>query len=271
MQPIATRVLITGGSRGLGRAIAERLAGHGSAVGLVARNASDLEAAAAFIQGSGGRAWSYPCDVLDRARLEAAVAKFQAAAGGLDALVCAAAQLRAIGPMAVVDPELWWADVETAIRGAHHVIRASLPYLRNSTHASISVLVGPGHHHALAFASGYGCAQAALVRLVESLSRELATDGVAIYAVNPGLVPTGLMRGLIDTREGRRWLPQFNEAFAEGKEVDPSIVAEMVEWLLERRPIELTGRVVAAPLSPTILETRLERVQSDDLNVLRLR
>ncbi len=89
--------------------------------------------------------------------------------------------------------------------------------------------------------------------------------------MTPGLVPTGVVRGLIDSREGRRWLPRFNEAFAEGKEVDPSIAAEMVAWLIERRPTELNGRVVAAPATPAILETRLERIQSENLGVLRLR
>ncbi len=99
----------------------------------------------------------------------------------------------------------------------------------------------------------------------------MAAENVVIFAVNPGLVPTGIVRGLIDKPEGRRWLPQFNEAFAEGKEVDPSIAAEMVGWLIDNRPAALNGRVVAAPMTPTILETRLERIRSENLNVLRLR
>ena len=113
--------------------------------------------------------------------------------------------------------------------------------------------------------------QAALVRLVESLGHELTAENIVICAVNPGLVPTGVVRSLIDTHEGRRWLPQFNEAFAEGKEVPATIAAEMVEWLLENRPTALQGRVVAAPLMPAILETRLERIRSENLGVLRLR
>src|SRR5262249_49118342 len=158
-------------------------------------------------------------DVRDRAALEAAVGRIAATLDGLDALVCAAGQLRGIGPIAIRESENWWEDVEVAVRGAHHAIRAALPWLRESGRASISVLVGPGHEGPPPFAAGYGCAQAALVRLVESLGHELRAEGIPIYAVNPGLVPTGIVRGLIDTREGRRWLPRFNEAFAEGKEV----------------------------------------------------
>jgi len=267
----ATRVLITGGSRGLGRAIAQHLAERGAAVGLIARDPDDLQSAAAAVQESGGRACALACDVRDRGSLEGVIARLAENLGGLDALVCAAGQLRGIGPMATRDPDAWWDDVEIAVRGAQQSIRATLPWLRRSGHGSISVLVGPGHEGPLPFAAGYGCAQAALVRLIESLAQELRADNVPIYAVNPGLVPTGIIRGLIDTHEGRRWLPRFNEAFAEGKEIDPSVVAEMVEWLITNRPDALNGRVVAAPLAPAILETRLHTIAAHDRNVLRLR
>jgi NAD(P)-dependent dehydrogenase (short-subunit alcohol dehydrogenase family) len=265
------RVLITGGSRGLGRATALRLAGQGAYVGLLSRTMSALEQTATEIRECGGHAHPFTCDVLDRARLEAATTKLKNTLGGLDAIVCAAGQLRAIGPMAQVDPDLWWQDLEVAIRGTQQTIRATLPLLRESPQASITVLVGPGYQSGLAFASGYACAQAALVRLVESLAKELEPLEIPIYAVHPGLVPTELTRSLTDTHEGRRWLPQFNEAFAEGKEVEASVTAEMVSWLIEHRPTELTGRVIPAPLTPTILETRLERIQSHDLNVLRIK
>jgi NAD(P)-dependent dehydrogenase (short-subunit alcohol dehydrogenase family) len=211
------------------------------------------------------------CDVRDRSSLEGVVGRIASELGGIDALVCAAGQLRGIGPMAMRESEGWWEDVEIPLRGAHHAIRASLTRLRESGRASIAVLVGPGHEGPLPFASGYGCAQAALVRLVESLGQELRPEKVAVYAVNPGLVPTGVVRGLIDTREGRRWLPQFNEAFAEGKEVDASVAAVMVAWLIERRPTELNGRVVAAMLAPDVLETRLASIEANERNVLRLR
>lgn len=268
---IGRRVLITGGGRGLGAAIGQRLAADGMTVGLLARTTSELDATAEAIAETGGRALALPCDVLDRGRLEGCVAQFRAWAGGIDALVCAAGGVQAIGPLRAVDFEVWRLEFETAVVGVAQTIRAALPDLTNSERASVSVLVGPGHNQALKNAAGYAASQAALVRLVESLSHEIAAEDVFLYAVNPGIVPTAMMRRLIDTPEGRRWLPQFNEAFAEGKEVPATVAATMISWLIERRPIELNGRVVAAPADPEFLETRLSRIFTEDLSVLRLR
>src|SRR5207253_2670561 len=140
----------------------------------------------------------------------------------------------------------------------------ALPRLRESTAASILFLVGPGHNGELAAASGYAAAQAGLVRLAETLAVELARDEIAVYALNPGLVPTALMNQLLDRPEGRKWLPRFTEAFAEGKEVGPEIAAEMAAWLLEERPMALSGRVVAALIGPEVLATRLDRIAAED-------
>ncbi|HEV3167091.1 MAG TPA: SDR family oxidoreductase [Isosphaeraceae bacterium] len=262
---------VTGGGRGLGRAIAERLAADGLTVGVLARTATEVGATAEAIVAAGGTARAFVTDVLDAPAIEKAICRFCDWAGRLDAVVCAAGRLQAIGPFELVDSGAWWLDFETSVRGTQQTIKACLPYLRASSQPSISVLVGLGHNSELAFASGYGSAQAALVRFVESLGAELKDEGLPVYAVYPGLVPTNLIHRLIDRPDGRRWLPQFNEAFSEGKEVGPDVVAEMVAWLASCRPPELNGRVVAAPLSSTILQTRLERVAGENLNVLRLR
>ena len=264
--------LVTGGGRGLGRAIAGELAERGWRVGVLARTAAEVEAAAREIGDAGGQARAFAADVLDDAGLRRAVERFADWTGGrCDALVAAAGQFRAIGPMETLPARDWWADIETPLRGTHATLRVALPLLRRSDRATVSVLIGPGHNGELAFGSAYATAQAGLVRLVECLDREFRPDGPAVYAVNPGLVPTALTQHLLSDPEARRRLPRFTEAFAEGKEVGPEVVAEMIGWLAEERPLALSGRVVAAPATPTILETRLERIEAEDLLRLRIR
>lgn len=263
--------LITGGGRGLGRAIGERLAGEGWTVGLLARSKEQVAEAAEAIRRGGGQSRGLVADVLEASTLHQAVEEFAGWSGRIDALVCAAGSFQAIGPLVEVDSDHWWRDIEVSIRGAQQAIQAVWPYLQQSDRGSISLLVGPGYAGELAFGTAYGLSQAALVRLAESLAVELQDSDVAVFALYPGLVPTDLIRHLLDSPEGRQWLPRFNEAFAEGKEVGPEFVAEMATWLLDRRPKELSGRVVAAPLSPEILETRLARIVAEDLNRLRLR
>jgi NAD(P)-dependent dehydrogenase (short-subunit alcohol dehydrogenase family) len=263
--------LVTGGGRGLGRAIALRLAESGARVGLIARTSAEVDATALEIRDAGGDARGFAADVLDPPSLKRAFARFREWAGGLDSLVCAAGRLRGIGPLTAGDSDEWWLDLETSLRGVPRTIREALPMLRESPDASISVLVGPGHATGLPFAAGYAAAQAGLVRMVECLEEELRPDRVAVYAVNPGLVPTALVLHLLDSPEGRRWLPSFTEAFAEGKEVGPEVVAEMVSWLAEERPIGLVGRVVPALVTPEILETRVARIEAENTWRLRLR
>ncbi|MBX6311368.1 MAG: SDR family oxidoreductase, partial [Isosphaeraceae bacterium] len=243
----------------------------GCAVGVLARTGSEVEETAAAIIEGGGAARAFVADVLEPAALDRSVGRFQEWAGRIDALICAAGRLRGIGPIGAVDPESWWLDLETSVRGAAWTIRAALPALRQSDGASIALLIGPGYNGELAHASGYGAAQAALVRLAESLDHEFQGVGIRVYAVHPGLVPTALIRHLLESPEGRRWLPRFTEAFSEGREVGPEPVAEMVAWLVRRRPRELSGRVVSALLAPEVLETRLARIEAEDLGRLRLR
>lgn len=264
-------ILVFGGGRGLGRAIAEHLASGRHAVGITARTVAEVEEAAGACRDLGGRSSGFVADVLDREALRSAIRRHGEALDGIDALIYAAGRFRAIGPLAAVEPDDWWRDVETTLRGFSLAVRETLPLLKRSPTPSISALIGPGLQGELAFGSGYGCAQAGLARLVESLAVELQADRIPIYAVNPGLVPTPLLTHLLDSPEGRRWLARFTEAFAEGKEVGPDVAARMVAWLVAERPAALSGRVVAALLPPEILATRLGRIESDDSGKLRLR
>lgn len=270
MNEPSQRSLVVGASGGLGRAICTRLARRGDDIGLLAREPTRLQSAFDLVRDEGAKARSLSADVLDFSEVVRAVQTFGEWAGGVDHLIFAAGRFKAIGPVSVCDPTDWRLDLETSTMGAFHSTRAALPYLRASRHPTISILVGPGHRKALPNGSAYSSAQAALVRLVETLSIELRPFTIPVYAVFPGIAPTPLIQHILESTEGRKWLPSFTESFAEGKEVEPEVVGEMIQWLTDRRPTELSGRVVFAPVPPDLLETRLEVIQKEDRHRLRL-
>src|SRR5687767_13493892 len=121
--------LIAGGGRGIGRAIAVRFGDEGKAVCVVSRTADELEESAAAVRERGGEALAVVADVRDPEAVDRAFQSAREWAGGLDTLVCAAGQLRGIGPLETTSPNLWWDDLETPLRGASNIVRAALPML----------------------------------------------------------------------------------------------------------------------------------------------
>lgn len=262
--------LIVGGSGGLGRVIATELANRGDSVGLLARGPGKLAEIEQSLIAIGAMARSFVADALEPAQLDQAITRFEAWAGGLDAVVFAASRFRCVGPLAQADPEEWARDVSISLVGAMNVARLVMPRLAKSAMPSLSILVGPGHQRGQANASAYNAAQAGLVRLVECLALECEPAGVPVFAVFPGLTPVGQTGFLLESEEARRWLPEYTEAFAEGKEVEPDVVAHMITWLTNARPAQLSGRTVFALATPELLQLRLDRIAAEDRHRLRI-
>jgi short-subunit dehydrogenase len=177
-----TRALVTGASRGIGRALAEALAARGAAVGLMARDADALERLAARL---GGGARALPADVGDRAAVAAAIDAF-AADGGLH-LVVANAGIAHYGEFARTPLER--AEEMTRINwlGTLYTVHAALPHLRGG---HIVVVSSGAGLRAFPQAAAYGATKAAQRAFAEALRHELA--GVSVTTVFPGEIDTDL-------------------------------------------------------------------------------
>lgn len=183
-----TRAFVTGASKGIGRALAFDLASRGATVGLVARGEADLRSLAEELPGDHV---VLPCDVGDRAAVEAAVAAFVEQAGGLDLLV-ANAGIAHYGPFTEVPIEQ--AEEMTRINwlGTLYTVHAGLPYLLDRAEGHVVVVSSGAGLRSFPWAGVYGATKAAQRMFSEALRHELSGSGVGLTTVYPGEITTSL-------------------------------------------------------------------------------
>ena len=175
------RAVVTGGTRGIGRAIAETFADEGADVSICARKADEVAAAVAALKAKGVQAFGRALDVADAAALGSWVEASAAELGGIDALVCNVSAL-AVGDTA----ESWEKSFRTDMMHTVHAVAAAVPHLQKSASGSI-VLISSVSGFEVDFAAGsYGALKAALIHYAKGLSRQLVAKGIRVNCVSPG-------------------------------------------------------------------------------------
>jgi len=173
--------LITGGSKGIGRAVAQTFADEGAHVAICARNAGEVATAVADLKGRGVKASGGALDVADAPALKAWVEASAAELGGIDVLVCNVSAL-AVGD----SQETWEKTFQTDMMHTVNAVAAALPFLEKSESASI-VLISSVSGFEVDFAAGsYGAIKAALIHYAKGLSRQLVAKGIRVNCVSPG-------------------------------------------------------------------------------------
>lgn len=175
------KVAVTGGSKGIGRAIAQGFAAEGADVSICARNAAEVEATVASLKAKGVKAFGQALDVADGPALAAWVAAGADALDGLDALVCNVSAL-AVGDTA----ESWQKSFSVDMMHTVNAVQAAVPFLEKSSSGSI-VLISSVSGFEVDFAAGsYGAIKAALIHYAKGLSRQLVGKGIRVNCVSPG-------------------------------------------------------------------------------------
>jgi 3-oxoacyl-[acyl-carrier protein] reductase len=188
---LAGRVaIVTGGSRGIGRACAASLLAEGAVVALVSRDAARLEAArAALVEASGGRAIAVPTDLRSDTAVRAMVERVRAELGRIDILINAAAT---VIPTAFSDlTEERWLDVfEQKLNGYARCLRHVIPVLRAQKSGAIVNISGLAARQPHATTIPVGVNNAATLNLTKGLANDLAKDGIRVNAVIPHIIDT---------------------------------------------------------------------------------
>jgi NAD(P)-dependent dehydrogenase (short-subunit alcohol dehydrogenase family) len=205
--------VVTGGGRGIGRAVALELASRGAAVGLVARSSSELDAVAAEIAAGGGAGLAAPADVADAEASAGALAHVQEQLGEIDILVNNAGVAWPIGPMATIDLDAWEQALVVNLLAPVRLTVAVLPGMIERGYGRIvNVSSGMIVRNRPAFNNAYIATKSGLEGHTLNLSLELRGTGVTANILRPGIIDTE-MQGYLRRQDPDLLGPELHQRF----------------------------------------------------------
>ncbi|MGI5519964.1 SDR family oxidoreductase [Micromonospora sp. CA-259024] len=227
-------VLVTGGSRGIGRATVLALAGQGAAVTACYVNESEqVESLRRELKARGATGTLLRCDIRAYDQAERFCADAVDAHGPIDAVVNNAGVISHL-PLADLDPDEWRRILDTNLTGAYHLTRAALPHFAAT--GSVVNISSAVAHHGMPGAAHYVASKAGVMGLTRALAKEFGGRGIRVNCVASGLVETDQMDAV--TPEGRARYEQMISLHRLGR---PEEIADVVLFLISDAARYVTG------------------------------
>jgi NAD(P)-dependent dehydrogenase (short-subunit alcohol dehydrogenase family) len=237
------KAVVTGGARGIGRAVADGLTREGWKVDSWSR--------------------SEGVDVTDAVQVAEAARR----AGPVDLLVSNAGTMDAVGLPWSVAVDDWRRDLETSVVGTYLAARALLPGMIERRAGRIVTVASNVAVRPSPYQSGYAAGKAAVLSLTEALAAAAGSHGVKVFAISPGYVDTDMTRRMHELAAGETWAGTLGS----GETVDPDRTVRLVLFLASGRGDALSGRYIHALDDVEELARRAEEIARDDLHVSRVR
>jgi len=241
----SSHALVTGGGRGIGRAVAAALAQAGATVTVIGRNRGTLDNAVS----AGDAHFAVTADVADASSVTSAIAE-AAARQPIDILVANAGAAES-APFGRSDAALFQRMMDVNFMGVVHAAQAVLPGMLERRRGRIVAIASTAGLKGYAYVSAYSAAKHAVIGLVRSLALETAKSGVTVNAVCPGFTETDLLEGSIENiinktgRSREQAIAELSKHNPQGRLVAPSEVADAVLWLCGEGAGAITGQAVA--------------------------
>jgi 3-hydroxybutyrate dehydrogenase len=241
----SSHALVTGGGRGIGRAVAASLVKAGATVTIMGRNRAVLDEVVA----AGEAHFAAVADVSDQAATSAALA-LVTARQPIDILVANAGAAES-APFLKSDAVLFQRMMDVNFMGVVHAAHAVLPGMRERGQGRIVAVASTAGLKGYAYVSAYSAAKHAVIGLVRSLALEVAKNGITVNAVCPGFTETDLLAGSIDNimsktgRSREQAVAELAKHNPQGRLVTPQEVADAVLWLCGAGAGSITGQAIA--------------------------
>jgi len=262
--------LVTGGGRGIGRAIAQTLAAAGASVAVLARSQEQLAETVRLIERDGGRSHSFPADITDAQAVREAIKAIEQSLGAIDVLVNNAGEVKPFAPLWETDVDEWWRGMEVNLLGPLLCTRFVLPgMVARGKGRIINISSGAGTM-AMPFFSSYVCSKTALIRFTECLALETKAHGIAVFSISPGTVRTAMSEYSLHSPEGQKWLPWFRRFFDEKVVVPAERPASLVLELASGRADALSGRFLSIYDDLEHLVKNSAQIEKQNLHTLKV-
>ncbi|HEY5107607.1 MAG TPA: SDR family oxidoreductase [Caulobacteraceae bacterium] len=234
--------VITGSSRGIGKAIAQRMAQHGAKVVISSRKAGPCEVLAGEINAKHpGAAIAVPANISSKDDLQRLVDETRSAFGRIDILVCNAASNPYYGPMSGLSDEAFRKILDNNIVSNHWLIHMVAPEMSERKDGAIIIVSSIGGLRGSGALGAYAISKAADMQLARNLAQELSPSNIRVNCIAPGLVKTDFARALWDTPEAER---RSSFATPLRRLGEPDDIAGAAIFLASRAGAWLTGQTI---------------------------
>ncbi|MEO8926021.1 MAG: SDR family oxidoreductase [Caulobacteraceae bacterium] len=234
--------VVTGSTRGIGKAIVERLAEHGAKVAVSSRKAGPCEEVAGAINARHpGAAIAVPANISSRDDLQRLVDETRAAFGKIDIMVCNAASNPYFGPMSGISDEAFRKILDNNILSNHWLIHMVAPEMAERKDGAIIIVSSIGGLRGNSVLGAYAISKAADMQLARNLAQELSPSNIRVNCIAPGLVKTDFARALWDTPEAEKRSSAETPLRRLG---EPDDIAGAAVFLASRAGAWMTGQTI---------------------------
>ena len=274
MKLINLNALITGGSQGLGKAIAEQFLREGANIVLCARGEKELSATRAELAQKfpGQKVLARTCDVASESRVNELVAFTLGELGSINILVLNAGIYGPMGPTELVPLDEWRRALDINLFGVLLPARAAIPHFKKAGTGKIVVISGGGATNPMPNISAYAASKAAVVRLMETLAEELKPYHVDVNAIAPGALATRLVDEVLAAgpdKVGNAFYEK-NKTWKENGAVPLELGASLAVYLASAESDGITGKLISAQWDPwKNLQPHRDELANSDIYCLR--